>query len=117
MEFQHAVRRAFSKYVTFTGRAMRSEFWWFALFVVLVNAVAEIIDRMIFGFGLLGAIAALVLFLPQLTVAVRRLHDTGRSGWWLLIALIPLIGWIVLLYFYIQPSDHGDNRYGLQPVA
>ena len=117
MEFQDAVRRAFSKYVTFTGRAMRSEFWWFALFTVLGNAVCEIIDRMIFGFGLLGGIAALVLILPQLAVAVRRLHDTGRTGWWLLIGLVPLVGWIVLIYFYVQPSDPGDNRYGLRPVA
>ncbi|MBR0557138.1 DUF805 domain-containing protein [Ciceribacter sp. L1K23] len=117
MDFQTAVRTVLSKYATFNGRASRPEFWWFVLFVFLVNIVTSIIDSVIFGTPLLNSIAALGLLLPQLAVGARRLHDTDRSGWWLLIAFIPLIGWIVLIYFNIQPSQQGDNRFGPQPAA
>ena len=116
MSFADAVRSAFSKYVTFSGRARRSEFWWFALFAGIVYIVAGIIDAAI-GNQVLGYLVGLALLLPSLAVTVRRLHDTGRSGWWILIGLVPLIGAIVLLVFEVQDSQPGTNSYGPSPKA
>lgn len=122
MSFTEAVRTALSKYVVFSGRARRSEYWWFILFVVLVSVVAGVIDTALgtttqAGTGLLGGLAALALLLPQLAVGVRRLHDTGRSGWWLLIAFVPLIGTIVLIVFFVQDSQPQPNQHGPSPKA
>jgi uncharacterized membrane protein YhaH (DUF805 family) len=120
MSFPDAVRICLSKYVDFSGRARRSEYWWFTLFNVLVGIVASIIDALIGtrsgSFGLIEALASLALLLPGLAVGVRRLHDTSRSGWWILIGIIPIVGWIVLLVFYLQDS-HPDNKYGPSPKA
>lgn len=122
MGFAEAVRTVLSKYVTFSGRARRSEYWWFALFSFLASIVAGILDVALgtdygnsSGNGLIGTILTLALFLPGLAVAIRRLHDTGRVGWWVLIGLIPLIGWIVLIVFFVQDSHAGENRYGPSP--
>lgn len=114
MSFAEAIRSAFSKYVTFSGRARRSEFWWFTLFTVILYIIAGIIDRAI-GNSVLTIIVGLGLLLPSLAVTARRLHDTGRSGWWILIGLIPLIGAIVLLVFECQDSQPGANSYGSSP--
>jgi uncharacterized membrane protein YhaH (DUF805 family) len=121
MSFQDAVRTCLQqKYVDFSGRARRSEYWYFVLFYVIVSVVAGIIDGILGtrgtagGTGLVGAIVSLALLLPGLGVGVRRLHDTGRSGWWILIGLIPLIGAIVLLVFFVQDS-HRENQYGPNP--
>ncbi len=119
MSFADAVRTCLNKYADFSGRARRSEYWFFFLFNVLVSIVASIIDAIIgtrssSGFGLLEGIAALALLLPGLAVGARRLHDTSRSGWWLLIGLIPLLGAIVLIIFFVQDS-HPDNQYGASP--
>jgi uncharacterized membrane protein YhaH (DUF805 family) len=114
MGFADAIRSVFSKYVVFSGRARRSEFWWFALFSFILYVIAGIIDAAI-GSSVLGVIVALALLLPSLAVTVRRLHDTGRSGWWILIGLIPLIGAIVLLVFECQDSQPGTNAYGPSP--
>jgi uncharacterized membrane protein YhaH (DUF805 family) len=120
MSFADAVRICLSKYVDFSGRARRSEYWWFTLFNVLVGIVASIIDAIIGtrwgSFGLIEALTSLALLLPGLAVGVRRLHDTSRSGWWILIGIIPIVGWIVLLVFYVQDS-HPDNKYGPSPNA
>ena len=121
MTFQDAVKICLNKYVDFSGRARRSEYWWFFLFNVLVSIVASIIDAIIGtrsgNFGLVEAIASLALLLPGLAVGARRLHDTTKSGWWLLIGLIPLIGLIVLIVFFVQDSDAGDNAFGPSPKA
>jgi len=121
MSFQDAVRTCLQqKYVDFSGRARRSEYWFFVLFYVIARIVANIIDSIIGtrgflgGNGLLGTLLALALLLPGLAVAVRRLHDTGRSGWWVLIGLIPLVGAIVLIVFFVQDSQ-GENQYGPNP--
>ncbi len=116
MDFQTAVKTCLNKYVDFNGRARRSEFWYFVLFQVAVGIVASIGDALIFG-GILYWVVVLALLLPALGVAVRRLHDTDRTGWWLLIGLIPLVGLIVLLVFYVQPGTAGDNQYGADPKA
>ena len=122
MSFQDAVRTCLTqKYAGFSGRARRSEYWYFVLFTIIVGIVASIIDTILGtkasnGAGLIYAIAELALLLPGIAVAVRRLHDTSRSGWWLLLGLIPIIGSIVLIVFFVQDS-HGENQYGPSPKA
>ncbi len=129
MDFQTAVKTCFNKYATFTGRAGRSEFWWFVLFTVIVRIVLSMVDHAIFGTsaaqlaadghsfaysyrpGLFAGLFGLAVLLPSLAVGSRRLHDTGRSGWMQLLALIPILGWIPLLYFYVQPSKSGVLTY------
>jgi uncharacterized membrane protein YhaH (DUF805 family) len=116
MTFGEAVRSGFDHYVKFDGRASRPAFWWWVLFVVLASVGANIIDLAI-GAPVFSAIVGLGLLLPNLSVAIRRLHDTDRTGWWVLIWLIPLIGWIVLLVFYLQQGDAGENRFGPPPAT
>jgi len=121
MDFQTAIRTVLKeKYATFSGRASRSEYWWFALFSIIASAVLGIIDATIFGNangGILGTIFSLAVLVPSIAVGVRRLHDLGRSGWWLLIVLIPLIGILVLLYFFVQKGTDGPNDHGADPLA
>jgi len=102
------------QYVNFQGRAARQEYWMFILFYVIFYIAALVIDAVI-GFGVVALIYSLALMLPSLSVGARRLHDIGRTGWWQLIALIPLVGAIVLLVFYVQDSTPGDNQYGPNP--
>lgn len=112
------------KYATFQGRAARSEYWWFALFSFLVQIAAQIVMVMFGALGdigvLLGGLILLVvglgLIVPSLAVLVRRLHDIGRSGWWALIAFVPLVGFIVLLVFLVSKGTQGANKYGADPL-
>lgn len=115
MSFTEAVRSGFDNYVNFSGRASRPAYWWWFLFAILASIVANIIDAAL-DVTIVSIIVALALFLPGLAVAVRRLHDTDRSGWWILIGLIPLIGFIVLLIFFLQKSDPVDNQHGPPPA-
>jgi uncharacterized membrane protein YhaH (DUF805 family) len=120
MDFMTAVRTCFSKYVDFNGRARRSEYWFFVLFGVIVSIVTSILDSILgldfgSGSGVLGTVASLALLLPQLAVGARRLHDTGRSGWWQLLGIIPIIGWIILIIWFATDSKPGDNQYGPNP--
>jgi uncharacterized membrane protein YhaH (DUF805 family) len=100
-----AVLAALKGYVNFSGRATRSEYWWFYLFWIIAVGVTAFINEN------LAAIVILALLLPSLAVLIRRLHDIGKSGWWCLIGLIPVIGPLILLYWAVQPSA-GDNDYG-----
>jgi uncharacterized membrane protein YhaH (DUF805 family) len=102
------------KYLDFSGRAQRMEYWMFTLINILVMLGLAILDALL-GLGFLSTIYALGVFIPSLAVGVRRLHDTNRSGWWLLIALVPLIGLIVLIVFFVQDSQPGANEYGPNP--
>ena len=108
-------------YTNFNGRARRQEYWYFTLVNVLVNLVMGIIDRVIGSvmqmdnFGFFSVISALFIMIPSIAVTVRRLHDSGRTGWWALIAFVPVIGILVLLYFLIQDSEEGSNQYGVSP--
>ena len=111
------------KYADFSGRARRKEYWMFVLFNILFSFVAGFIDGF-FGtmsrnatLGIFGTVYTLLLLVPSLAVTARRLHDTGRSGWWILIALVPLLGAIVLLVFNVSDSDPGTNKYGPNPKA
>lgn len=110
------------KYATFNGRARRKEYWFFALFNLIFTLVAAVVDNLLgtvsaTGVGLLGTIYLLGVLIPALAVTVRRLHDTGRSGWWLLIVLVPVIGPIVLLVFMVLDSKPETNEYGANPKA
>ena len=105
---------AFKKYADFSGRSRRSEYWYFTLFNVLATIAAAFLDAAI-GFPIFYIGYALIAFIPALAVLARRLHDTNRSGWWFLIALIPLVGAIVLLVFLVTDSDQNENKYGLNP--
>ncbi|MGL6315729.1 DUF805 domain-containing protein [Vibrio sp. WXL103] len=111
MEWYFAVLK---KYAVFTGRARRQEYWMFVLFNVIISIAIALIERVI-GTHFIGGLYSLAVFIPSLAVAVRRLHDTGRTGWWVLVCLIPLIGLIVLIVFTIKDSDAGDNEYGPNP--
>lgn len=107
MTFTESIRTCFTKYANFNGRAVRSEYWWFVLFSVLVSSALHLINPS----DLLGGIFSLAILLPSLAVAARRLHDTNRSGWFLLLNLIPIIGWIILLVWYVQKGTEGFNQY------
>jgi uncharacterized membrane protein YhaH (DUF805 family) len=120
VSFQEAVGTVLrQKYATFHGRARRSEFWFFVLFSAIARTIADVIDAVIHTGnsttgGLVSTLVELALLVPTLAVGARRLHDTGRSGWWWLIALIPFVGIIVLIVFWVQDS-RGDNQYGPNP--
>lgn len=96
MTFQESIKVCFSKYADFSGRASRSEYWWFVLFILLVSAATSLISPMLSG------LFTLATLLPSIAAATRRLHDTQRTGWWQLIVLVPLVGLIVLLVFLAQ---------------
>jgi uncharacterized membrane protein YhaH (DUF805 family) len=119
MGFGGAIKACFSKYATFKGRARRPEYWWFFLFYYLVLFGLSLVDAGITaagGPGVTSFLAILALFLPLLAVQVRRLHDTDRSGWFLLLSFIPLIGVIILIVFWCQRGTEGPNRFGSDEV-
>ncbi|MCL2593057.1 MAG: DUF805 domain-containing protein [Defluviitaleaceae bacterium] len=122
------------KYAVFTGRARRKEFWMFTLFCIILGVVLMILDRIfgttfnldkestgdylfsIFvGGGWLDSIFNLAVFVPGLAVSFRRLHDIGKSGWWNLLAFVPIIGWIILLVWNCRDSQPDENKYGVNP--
>ncbi|HSV53714.1 MAG TPA: DUF805 domain-containing protein [Burkholderiaceae bacterium] len=105
MDFKQAVMTALRKYVDFSGRATRPEFWWFMLFEIVVFMVTGMINPILYG------IAALGLLLPGLGVSVRRLHDIGKSGWWLLLGFVPIVG-VVLIWWFAQPGTSAGSRFG-----
>jgi len=103
------------KYADFSGRATRTEYWMFYLTYIIAVVVASVIDSII-GLPVLTLILGLGLLIPSLSVTVRRLHDTGRSGWMIFISLVPLIGGLIVLFFLVQDSRE-DNDYGVNPKA
>lgn len=109
---------AFKKYAVFQGRAGRKDYWFFVLFNIVVSMVLGYIDRLTgtfvagTGFGILSAIYTLAVIIPGIAVSVRRLHDTGRSGWWFLVTIVPILGFFVFLYFMVLDSDQEANKYG-----
>ena len=120
MDFVSAVKSCFSSYVTFRGRACRSEFWYFILFLVIGSAVTMTLDGAVFPgliYSPLNSIFGLVTFIPSVAVSVRRLHDIDRSGWWYLLHLILFIGTIVLIVWHCKAGTSGVNRYGADPLS
>jgi len=126
MGFGAAVQSFWANYANFKGRARRSEYWFIALFLFLTNLAAAVIDLVLMngdvdrfiangGGGIVGLLWILATILPALSVLVRRLHDTGKSGWWVLIGLIPFVGSIVLFIFSVLDSHPEENKYGPSP--
>jgi uncharacterized membrane protein YhaH (DUF805 family) len=120
------------KYVEFNGRARRMEFWMFVLFQAIISVVLGWMDTLLgtevkqtivagesvhVGFGVLRGLYTLATFLPSLALSVRRLHDTNKSGLWILIGIIPCIGQLILLLFYVKEGDKGSNQYGPDPIV
>ena len=111
---------AWKNYINFQGRARRKAYWMFVLFNLIALVILSLIEGALGlsgqnGYGILTGLYTLAIILPLIALAVRRLHDTGRSGWWILIGLVPLIGPIVLIVFYVTDSQPGTNQYGPNP--
>lgn len=109
MNFQDAVKLCFQKYADFNGRAKLPEFWWFFLFCVLIAIALEVVSS---GISWIFSLATII---PSLAVGSRRLHDTNKSGWFQLIWIVPILGWIAMIYLLVQPSDAADNQFGAPP--
>jgi uncharacterized membrane protein YhaH (DUF805 family) len=120
LSFGEAVNKALAQnYCNFSGRASRSEYWWYALFTMILGAVIGFVLG-IFGAGstavsVIQGLVSLALLLPGLGLCVRRLHDISKSGWWIFISLVPLLGAILLIVWFCKPSDAGMNQYGPEP--
>lgn len=106
MNFVEAVKTCLSKYADFKGRAARPEFWWFMLFCMLASVVTAVISERLSG------VVSLLLILPAIAATARRLHDIDKSGWWQLVSLVPFVGWLIVLYWYLQPTQPQANRFG-----
>lgn len=121
MVFTQSISSGFSNYVNFSGRSGRSEYWYWILFYFIGYVVLAIIGGIIGAMisetvgGIIPLLFGLAVFLPSLAVAIRRFHDIDKSGWWVLISLIPIVGFLIVLYFMVQPSDEGENRFGSVP--
>lgn len=122
MNIQTATRICFQKYADFTGRAQRAEYWWFALAIFLISLVLTIVDVALFegaveDIGVFSTIFGLATMIPSFAVGARRLHDINRTGWWQLLWLVPVVGWIVLLIFLVSKGDVGENPHGADPLT
>lgn len=103
------------KYATFSGRSRRKEYWMFALWIFLFNIAVVALDSILDTNGILAGVFGLAMALPGLAVSIRRLHDIGKSAWWVLICVIPLIGGLIYLCFMVRKGDTGENAYGPDP--
>ncbi|MGN0428418.1 MAG: DUF805 domain-containing protein [Agathobacter sp.] len=115
MSFVDAIKSVFTQYVGFNGRARRSEYWYFVLFNFIVSFVLSLLGNFVGFFSILGTIWSLAVLLPSLAVCIRRLHDIGKAWTWFLLVLIPLVGQIILIVFFCQDSQPGENQYGPNP--
>jgi uncharacterized membrane protein YhaH (DUF805 family) len=116
MGFGEAISAGFSNYVNFNDRAPRSEYWYWILFTVIAEVVVAAIDRAL-GIHLIAALLVLAIVIPTFAVTIRRLHDLDRSGWWIFLSFIPLIGGIILLIWFCTRGTEGPNRFGPDPLA
>jgi uncharacterized membrane protein YhaH (DUF805 family) len=110
----HWYQEALRKYADFSTRSRRMEYWMFLLVNLVIGTVLGAVGGML-GMRWISIVYSIFVFVPGLAVSVRRLHDSGRSGWWLLLVCVPILGWLVLLYFYVQEGQPGDNEYGPNP--
>ena len=117
MNFFDAIKSGFSGYFDFSGRSSRSEYWWFALFFTVVSFVPSLLDNTQDGIILISILITFGLLIPMLAVQVRRLHDINRSGWWILISFVPLVGAILLIVWHCSKGTQGDNRFGKDPLG
>jgi uncharacterized membrane protein YhaH (DUF805 family) len=109
--------KVLKNYAVFSGRAQRTEYWMFVLFNFIITLALAFLDSAINNPGVLTGLYSLAVLIPSLAVLFRRLHDTGRSGWWVLILLVPVIGAIVILVFLVLASEEGENDYGPNPLV
>jgi uncharacterized membrane protein YhaH (DUF805 family) len=116
MGFGQAISSGFSNYVNFSNRASRSEYWFWVLFVLIADVVAIAIDAAI-GMQIVSSLFGLAVLLPGLAVTVRRLHDLDRTGWWIFLGLIPLVGAIILIIWFCSKGTDGQNRFGADPLG
>lgn len=117
MGFVDAIKSVFGKYATFSGRASRSEYWYFYLFYFIAYLVLAALDMALGSVVLFTGIYLLGIIVPIVSLSVRRLHDVNRSGWWYWIFLVPLVGAILLLFWACTKGTTGDNRFGADPLA
>lgn len=120
MNFLTAVATCFNQYVTFSGRAIRSEYWYFVLFMILGQMVLMIVDGALFPtlpVQPLSTILTLITIPPSIAVTARRLHDIDKSGWWQLLWCLPLIGWVVMIVWLVKPGTASSNRFGSDPLG
>lgn len=110
--FSNSVSLCFKKYAVFSGRAPRAEFWYFALFTIVISVILNAASFALNMGAILSSVFSLVIFLPSLSVAVRRLHDLDRSGWWYWILLVPVIGFILLIVWFCRKGEPAPNQYG-----
>jgi uncharacterized membrane protein YhaH (DUF805 family) len=115
--FVGALKDGFARYVDFKTRSTRPQFWWWTLWSILISIGSGMLDGIIGmgGSGPVGMLTSLAMLLPSIAVAVRRLHDIGRTGWWYLMVFVPVVGWIVLIVFCCTKTQEGQNRWGPQP--
>ena len=116
MSFTEAIGSGFRKYAVFNGRSCRSEYWWWLLFAIIGYVVFAVVDSFIGTYPLLYLLWALAILLPGLAVTISRLHDIDKSGWWILFGLVPLIGGIMLLIWYVRRGTEGPNQFGEDPL-
>lgn len=107
--------KVLKNYAVFSGRAQRMEYWMFCLFNFIISIAIGVVEGLLGTMGIIGLIYCFAILLPGIGVSIRRLHDIGKTGWWLLIAFVPLLGAIVLLIFMVLDSQPGDNQYGPNP--
>lgn len=120
MNFEQAISSGFQNYVSFTGRAQRSAFWYWMLFMVIVSICLSVLDSAVFPqilWSPLSTVFSLAVLLPGIAVTARRLHDIDKFGWWQLLVIIPIIGWIILIIWEVRVGTDGDNRFGPDPLA
>ncbi|MDJ1006542.1 MAG: DUF805 domain-containing protein [Paracoccaceae bacterium] len=122
MSFMGAVQSAFANFFTLSGRASRSEYWYFFLFCFVGSFLLGLVDGIVFGTSMNGlapisTIFSLLVVIPGIALGFRRLHDIDKSGWWLLLNFVPVIGWLVLIYFLVKKGTEGANSYGLDPLG
>ena len=120
MNFGQAIGAGFKNYIVFEGRACRSAYWFWVLFTFLAGLVTGVLDLVLFSgsdFSPLNTLVSLALLLPSLAVGARRLHDIGKSAWWLLLWLVLIVGWIILIIWAIKRGDETSNRFGTDPLA
>lgn len=115
MSFVDAIKSVFSQYANFSGRARRSEYWYYVLCYAIISIVVNLLSQASSVFAIIGTVVGLALICPTVAVEIRRLHDIGKSGWYLLFNLIPLVGAIILIVWFCKDSEPGDNMYGPNP--
>ena len=117
MDFMTAVNTCFlERYADFNGRSGRAEYWWFFLFNFVIAVVLNVLGAVAGIFAILAGLVSLALLIPSIAVAIRRMHDIGKSGWWVLIGLVPIIGFLVLIYFFVQEGEAKTNDWGPEPA-